>query len=97
MSGGGLAPFYDGWRKCDARLVGALRTLSPEHLGLGASPSHMPLWAIAAHAAHHPRRVPRRRNITAPRCARPAGDRPLEADARLAGPLSPARSAPELA
>jgi len=51
MSGGGIAPFYDGWRKCDARLVGALRTLSPEQLGLRASPSHMPIWAIAAHTA----------------------------------------------
>src|SRR5256886_10418306 len=51
MSGGGLAPFYDGWRKCDARLVGALRTLLPEQLGLRASPSHMPIWAIAAHTA----------------------------------------------
>src|SRR3989442_14592072 len=48
---GSLAPFYDGWRKCNARLVGALRTLSPEQLGVRASPSHMPIWAIAAHTA----------------------------------------------
>ena len=48
---GGLAPFYDGWPKCNGRLVGAIRTLSNEQLKLRAAPDKWPIWAIAAHTA----------------------------------------------
>jgi uncharacterized damage-inducible protein DinB len=51
MSEEGIAPFYDGWRKCNARLVGGVRTLSRDQLALRASPAHMPIWGIAAHTA----------------------------------------------
>src|SRR2546425_3655352 len=37
-----------------------------------------PYTAVGAHAPHHPRRVPLRRDIADPRRARFAGDRPLE-------------------
>lgn len=48
---GSVAPLYDGWGKCDARLVEALRSLSSEQLKLRAAPSQWPIWAIAAHTA----------------------------------------------
>jgi uncharacterized damage-inducible protein DinB len=51
MSDEGIAPFYEGWRKANARLVGALRPLSAEQLAIRASPAHLPIWGIAAHTA----------------------------------------------
>ena len=53
MSRDGLtvALLYDGWRKCDSRLVEALRPLSSEQLAWRAAPSQWPIWAIAAHTA----------------------------------------------
>jgi len=46
-----VAPFYDGWRTYNARLVGRIRALSGEQLGLRAAPGKWPIWAIAAHTA----------------------------------------------
>ena len=42
---------YGGWRKCQSRLVEALRPLSSEQLGWRAAASQWPIWAIAAHTA----------------------------------------------
>jgi len=46
-----VAQFYEGWRFANDRLVERVGALSPEHLGLRASPDHWPIWAISAHAA----------------------------------------------
>ena len=46
-----IAHLYDGWRKCDSRLVEALRALSSDQLKLRAAPSQWPIWATAAHTA----------------------------------------------
>jgi len=46
-----VAPFYEGWRYANERLMERIGTLSPEQLALGASPDHWPIWAITAHAA----------------------------------------------
>jgi uncharacterized damage-inducible protein DinB len=46
-----VAPFYDGWRFTNGRLIERIGALSPEQLALRASPDLWPIWAIAAHAA----------------------------------------------
>ncbi|MEA2667665.1 MAG: hypothetical protein QOJ33_599 [Chloroflexota bacterium] len=46
-----VAPFYDGWRFTNDRLIERIGALSPEQLALRASPDLWPIWAIAAHAA----------------------------------------------
>jgi uncharacterized damage-inducible protein DinB len=46
-----VAPFYDGWRIAQDRLVERIRALSPEQLALRASPNLWPIWAITAHTA----------------------------------------------
>ena len=46
-----VAPFYDGWRLTDDRLIERIGALSPEQLALRASPDLWPIWAIAAHTA----------------------------------------------
>ncbi len=46
-----VAPFYDGWRFANERLMERIGALSPEQLALRASPDHWPIWAITAHAA----------------------------------------------
>ena len=46
-----VAPFYQGWRFTNDRLIERIGTLSPEELGLRAAPNLWPIWAIAAHAA----------------------------------------------
>jgi len=46
-----VAPFYEGWRYANERLMERIGTLSPEQLALRASPDHWPIWAITAHAA----------------------------------------------
>lgn len=46
-----VAPFYDGWRIAQDRLVGRIGELSPEELGLQAAPNLWPIWAITAHTA----------------------------------------------
>src|SRR5438128_10813080 len=46
-----VAPFYDGWRFAQERLVERIRELSPQQLQLRAAPHLWPIWAIAAHAA----------------------------------------------
>src|SRR6266508_5054783 len=46
-----VAVFYDGWRKHNARLVDAVRSLSDDQLRLRAAPDKWPIWAIAGHTA----------------------------------------------
>jgi len=46
-----VAVFYDGWRKHNARLVDAVRSLSDDQLKLRAAPDKWPIWAIAGHTA----------------------------------------------
>jgi len=46
-----VAPFYDGWRVAQDRLVERIGQLSPEQLGLRAAPHLWPIWAITAHTA----------------------------------------------
>src|SRR5258708_36058032 len=44
-----VAPFYDGWRFTNQRLIERLGALSPEQLALQAAPRLWPIWAIAGH------------------------------------------------
>jgi uncharacterized damage-inducible protein DinB len=46
-----VAPFYEGWRFTNDRLIERIDKLSDAELGLRAAPSLWPIWAIAAHAA----------------------------------------------
>jgi uncharacterized damage-inducible protein DinB len=46
-----VAPFYEGWRFTNDRLIERIGTLSPEQLRLQAAPNLWPIWAIASHAA----------------------------------------------
>jgi uncharacterized damage-inducible protein DinB len=46
-----VAPFYEGWRKCNRRLIEGIRGLSDDQLKLRASSATWPIWAIAAHTA----------------------------------------------
>jgi len=46
-----VAPFYDGWRFAQERLVERIGELSSEQLQLRAAPHLWPIWAIAAHTA----------------------------------------------
>jgi uncharacterized damage-inducible protein DinB len=46
-----VAPFYDGWRFAQERLVERIGELSAEQLQIAAAPHLWPIWAIAAHAA----------------------------------------------
>ena len=46
-----VAPFYEGWRFTNDRLIQRIAKLSAEELGLRAAPNLWPIWAIAAHAA----------------------------------------------
>jgi uncharacterized damage-inducible protein DinB len=46
-----VAPFYEGWRKHNGRLVDAIRALTDDQLTLRAAPDKWPIWAIAAHTA----------------------------------------------
>src|SRR5205807_6214093 len=51
MQAKNVAPFYDGWRFAQERLVERIGELSPEELALRAAPHLWPIWAIAAHTA----------------------------------------------
>jgi uncharacterized damage-inducible protein DinB len=46
-----VAPFYEGWRFTNERLVEKIGALSLEQLELRAAPDLWPIWAIAAHIA----------------------------------------------
>jgi uncharacterized damage-inducible protein DinB len=46
-----VAPFYDGWRFAQERLVERIGELSPQQLELRAAPHLWPIWAITAHTA----------------------------------------------
>lgn len=46
-----VAPFYEGWRFTNDRLIERIGQLSTEELGLSAAPGLWPIWAIAAHSA----------------------------------------------
>jgi uncharacterized damage-inducible protein DinB len=49
--GESVAPFYDGWRMQNARMVDVIANLSNEQLRLRAAPDKWPVWAIAGHTA----------------------------------------------
>lgn len=42
---------YPDWPRYAARIVDALRDLTPEHLAIRASADSAPIWALAAHLA----------------------------------------------
>jgi uncharacterized damage-inducible protein DinB len=46
-----VAPFYEGWRKANARLVQGIRPLSDAQLRFTPSESASPIWTSAAHIA----------------------------------------------
>src|SRR5256714_15640589 len=46
-----VAPFYEGWRFAQERLVERIGELSAEQLQIAAAPHLWPIWAIAAHTA----------------------------------------------
>ena len=46
-----VAPFYEGWRYAQERLVERIGELSREQLELRAAPHLWPIWAITAHTA----------------------------------------------
>jgi len=48
---GNLAPFYEGWRFTNERLVETLGALSAEQLVVRPAPQLWPIWATAAHMA----------------------------------------------
>jgi uncharacterized damage-inducible protein DinB len=46
-----IAAWFPDWPQYAARIADAVRGLSPEQLALRASPSHSPVWTLAAHLA----------------------------------------------
>jgi uncharacterized damage-inducible protein DinB len=46
-----LEPFRDGWAKHQARLIDALRGLTPEQLQFRTAPHQWAVWQLAAHMA----------------------------------------------
>lgn len=46
-----VAPFYNGWRRYNTRIVDRVRSLSNDQLKLRAAADKWPIWAIAAHTA----------------------------------------------
>jgi len=46
-----VAPYYEGWRVTNDRLVQTIGALSAEHLELAAAPNLWPIWATTAHVA----------------------------------------------
>src|SRR2546423_7755283 len=46
-----VAPFYDGWRLTNDRLIERTGTLTMEQLQLRGAPHLWPIWAITAHTA----------------------------------------------
>jgi len=46
-----VAPFYEGWRFLNDRLIERIGKLSADELGLRAGPNLWPIWAIGAHTA----------------------------------------------
>lgn len=51
MSAPALPVFYDGWTKHQALVIGALRGLTPEQVGLRAAPHQWAVWQLASHVA----------------------------------------------
>ncbi|MBI3522304.1 MAG: DinB family protein [Chloroflexi bacterium] len=47
-----VAPFYEGWRQFNDRLVEAIGPLSAEELAWAPAPRMWPIWALAAHIAN---------------------------------------------
>ena len=50
-SAASIAPFYEGWRLTNERLIGALEHLSPDQLHLPVGSPDWPIWASASHLA----------------------------------------------
>jgi uncharacterized damage-inducible protein DinB len=47
----GVAPYYEGWRFTNDRLIQTIGGLSAEQLGLAAAPHLWPIWATVGHLA----------------------------------------------
>ena len=46
-----VAPYYEGWRVTNDRLIQTIGALSAEQLALAAAPYLWPIWATTAHLA----------------------------------------------
>ena len=46
-----VAPFYEGWRKANARLIQGLRPLTDAQLRFVPGEGSSPIWMSAAHVA----------------------------------------------
>jgi uncharacterized damage-inducible protein DinB len=46
-----VAPFYQGWRLMNDRLVGVIGSLSDDELAWRPAPTMWPIWALAGHLA----------------------------------------------
>lgn len=46
-----VAPFYDGWRQVNDRLIETISALSADELAWAPAPGMWPIWALAAHLA----------------------------------------------
>ena len=51
MSVAALQPFYEGWAINQARVLDALRGLTPEQLDLRTAPQQWAVWQLAGHIA----------------------------------------------
>lgn len=46
-----LGPFHEGWARHEARVIEALRVLTPEQLEFRTAPHQWAIWQLAAHVA----------------------------------------------
>lgn len=46
-----VAPFYEGWRQMNDRLIETISSLSTDELAWAPKPHMWPIWALAAHLA----------------------------------------------
>jgi uncharacterized damage-inducible protein DinB len=46
-----IRPIFDRWEQYDRRMREAVADLSADQLALRASPAHLPIWGLIAHAA----------------------------------------------
>ena len=46
-----IRPFYASWERYQARMVEAIRDLTPDQLALRGGPDQMPIWALMGHLA----------------------------------------------
>jgi hypothetical protein len=48
---GGVAPYFLGWQLANESLIGAIKDLTPEQLGLPVGSPSWPIWASVSHVA----------------------------------------------